>query len=586
MASAKVSVSEEHFLCSICLDVFNEPVSTPCGHNYCKGCITDYWATSDSNQCPLCKEGFQKTPVLRVNTEFRDMLELFKKTRLAAAVQGSLPRPVVVLCDLCHGMNNKAAKSCLVCLASYCSGHLKPHHSVQALKWHKLIKPVRSLEDRVCKKHNKVIEFFCRKDQSCACIMCLRDNHEMHEVVSLEEEIKDRKTKLKDMKRQVKHNLSKKQNVIQGIQNSVMQDRQELDKIKAETVKTFDALVALIVTRKMELIDLMEGKQKAAEQKAEAFIRQLQLDIAEDSRMSTELEELSKTEDDFTLLKVLPSVSSPSNTTHPFTERVQHLLQVETVRRAMSKMEETLNKQMENITSKVNRVDKKEEPMENVFEDELGYIQKQYAIKVTLDPNTAHPCLILSEDRKQVRDGGTERTVPDNPMRFDSLHFVLGDEGFSTGRFYYEVQLKGQTRWEVGVARESISRKGLGLSLSPDNGCWTLGSYWGRCQANTDPPVILSLSNVSEKVGVFVDYEGGVVSFYDVDARALIYSYTGCAFTASAPFLRNLFRVYSSTPAKTKIYPLFRPSAEDGSDSDPLQITPVKAPKQSSDPVC
>ncbi|XP_035535320.1 E3 ubiquitin-protein ligase TRIM39-like [Morone saxatilis] len=476
-----------------------------------------------------------------------------------------------VPCDLC---SKTALKSCLVCLASYCNDHLQPHHTVQALKWHNLINPVATLEDRVCKKHNKTKEFFCRKDKSCICIVCLRDDHVMHKAVSLEEEFKERKTKLKRVNKKVKDTLKKKSAMVQGIQISATQGRQEVDRTKAETIKAFNALVGLIETQKVWLVQLLEDKQKAAEQQAEELIRQLQLEITEEHRKSTELEELSKTEDDFRLLQGLLSVPHHSNTTHRFTARAQ-CLHVETVRSAVAKMEDTLNEQMANIIREVNLVDK-EEPLEeqtqteDVFDDELGNIQRQHAKNVTLDPNTAHPSLTVSEDGKQVSYGGRKREVPTNPKRFDSLHFVLGNEGFSYGKFYYEVTLQGQTDWEVGVARETIGRKGPNVSLSPENGCWTLGSYSGCCQANTNPPVVLSLSEEPQKVGVFVDYEGGLVSFYDVDTRDLIYSFTGCAF--SVPFLSNLlsFRIY-----RTRIFPLLRPSAEEDSNCAPLQITPI-----------
>ncbi|XP_041656568.1 E3 ubiquitin-protein ligase TRIM39-like [Cheilinus undulatus] len=577
MASANIqtwsSVPEDYFSCSICLDVFTEPVSTPCGHNYCKGCITGYWASRDSSQCPLCKAEFRKTPVLQVNTEFRDMLELFKKTKPAADVKSSPPMVDEVFCDPCHGMKRKALKSCLVCLASYCNGHLRPHRSVQALKWHKLINPVKNLENRMCRKHNKVLEFFCKEDQSCVCVLCFKDHHVMHEAISLDEEFKGRKNKVKNVKREVKQSLSNKHGMIQAIQNSMKQGREELGRTKAETATAFDALVALVMTKKITLIELLEEKQKEAEQRAESLIRQLQLEIVEDNRLSDKLKELSETEDDFRLLQDLPAVPSPSNINYPVTESAQRLLETETVKKAVAKMVKTLDEQMEIITGEVNMV--KGQQTKSGFDDELGIIQSQHAVNLALNPDTAHPCLIVSEDRKEVRDGGTKTRVPDNPMRFDSLRYVLGDEGFSSGTFYFEIKLNGQTRWEVGMARESISRKGVDLSLSPENGCWTLGCYWGRYQANTNPPVILSLSNGPEKIGVFVDYEGGLVSFYDVDTRALIYSFSGCAFTESAPFLRNVLslRLYGGAPSKTKIYPLFRPDAEQGSTS--LQIIPV-----------
>lgn len=123
------------------------------------------------------------------------------------------------------------------------------------------------------------------------------------------------------------------------------------------------------------------------------------------------------------------------------------------------------------------------------------------------------------------------------------------------------------------MVRESVSHKGVEMSLSPESGCWTLGLYWGQLQANANPAVALPSIKELRKIGVFVDYEGALVSFYDVDTRALIYSFTGCAFTASVTLLSFIpFR------AKTRIYPLFRPSAvEEGSAL--LQISPVKCTK-------
>lgn len=431
MASANIPQSEDQFLCSICLDVFNEPVSTPCGHNYCKGCISGYWASSDFSQCPLCNETFQKAPELQVNTDFRDMLELFKRSRVVAGHDSGSPAgPGEVPCDLCTGMKRKAVKSCLNCLVSYCNAHLEPHRTVQAFKRHELISPVETLEDRLCKKHNKAMEFFCREDQSCVCLVCLREDHATHKAVSLEEEFEERKTALKCAKRQVKHTVNEKCNMVARIQSAMMQGRQDVDRTKAETDKAVAALVASIETRKVELMKLLEEKQRAAERQARALIEQLQLEIAEHSRTSTELEELSRTDDDFKLLRDLPSVSSPSNTTHKtrFTARVQCLLQMETVKSAVAKIEDTLSQQMENIIKEVNLVDEEETQrqtlMEEVFDDELGRIQERCATEVTLDRDTAHPSLIVSEDGKQVSDGGAKRNLPDNPTRFDSLHFV------------------------------------------------------------------------------------------------------------------------------------------------------------------
>ncbi len=176
---------------------------------------------------------------------------------------------------------------------------------------------------------------------------------------------------------------------------------------------------------------------------------------------------------------------------------------------------------------------------------------------VTLDPDTAHPDLILSDDGKQVRCGDIRQKLSDKPERFDYCVCVLGKEGFSSGRFYFEVQVKGKTDWDLGVVRESINRKGP-ITARPRNGYWTVrlrnGNEYKACD---DPSVSLSLRVKPQRVGVFVDYEEGLVSFYDVESSSHIYSFTAQSFTE-------------------KLYPLFSPFLNDGGkNSSPLIITPV-----------
>ncbi|XP_056224229.1 uncharacterized protein LOC130163832 [Seriola aureovittata] len=188
---------------------------------------------------------------------------------------------------------------------------------------------------------------------------------------------------------------------------------------------------------------------------------------------------------------------------------------------------------------------------------ELQSVQ-QFAVDVTLDPDTAHPALFLSDDRKQVHDGDVWKKLPDSPKRFNSCVNVLGKESFSSGKFYFEVQVKGKTTWTVGVAKESIDRKG-NITLGPKYGFWTVGLRNGdEYKAIASPSVNLSLNQRPQKVGVFVNYEEGQVSFYDVEAADLLYSFTGCSFTE-------------------KLYPFFSPCTnEKGRNSAPLIISPVK----------
>ncbi len=163
---------------------------------------------------------------------------------------------------------------------------------------------------------------------------------------------------------------------------------------------------------------------------------------------------------------------------------------------------------------------------------------------VTLDPDTAQPNLILSDDEKQVRCGDIRQKLPDTPERFDPGVNVLGKEGFSSGRSYFEVQVKGKTEWDLGVVRESINRKGA-ITVSPSDGYWTVCLRNGdEYKAWDDPSVSLSLRVKPQRVGVFVDYEEGLVSFYDVESSSHIYSFTDQSFTEKlylvfSPFLND-----------------------------------------------
>ncbi|KAL2104386.1 hypothetical protein ACEWY4_001254 [Coilia grayii] len=196
MATTIGALSVEQFQCPICLDVLSEPVSTPCGHNFCGACIKRNWDACVTCQCPLCKETFFRRPVLRVNTTLRDVAQLVRHQRdsghdLVPARDGDVP------CDVCSGDGNKlrAVKSCLDCGTSFCVLHLEIHQRAPNLQRHTLTEPLQNLEERVCQKHRRPLELFCREDGACVCEFCTEGDHRNHNTVPLEEESKDRKVR-------------------------------------------------------------------------------------------------------------------------------------------------------------------------------------------------------------------------------------------------------------------------------------------------------------------------------------------------------------------------------------------------------
>nr|XP_015217112.1 PREDICTED: butyrophilin subfamily 3 member A3-like isoform X7 [Lepisosteus oculatus] len=155
----------------------------------------------------------------------------------------------------------------------------------------------------------------------------------------------------------------------------------------------------------------------------------------------------------------------------------------------------------------------------------------------SLDPHTAHIALIVSEDGKRVRRG-EEKDLPDNPQRFDYWSCVLSREGFTSGRHYWEVE--GNDDWTIGVTRESAERK-AGFSFVPQGGYWGLYSGYSGFSALSDPVTPLLSSLRPRKVGVCMDIEERKVSFYTVESRSHIYTFTDMVFNQGE-----------------KIYPVFR----------------------------
>ncbi|CAJ1062085.1 E3 ubiquitin-protein ligase TRIM8-like [Xyrichtys novacula] len=223
MATDRSFPSEDQFLCAICLDVFTDPVSIPCGHNFCKACISQHWKNQELCKCPLCNEKFSRGLKLCVNTAFREVVEDFKKQNLLSNNQSV--KPGQVACDCCLGKKLKACKTCLVCLTSFCETHLQPHREVPALKRHKLTNPVHDLEKKICKKHNKILELFCRNDQTQICVLCT--DHSTHETVPLKEPYVDKTVRMK--KTNVEVQGAKQRSGKKGKKSKILATRKDED---------------------------------------------------------------------------------------------------------------------------------------------------------------------------------------------------------------------------------------------------------------------------------------------------------------------------------------------------------------------
>ncbi|CAL8386156.1 unnamed protein product [Boreogadus saida] len=304
MASA-TSGSEEVSSCSICLDVFNSPVSTPCGHNFCRTCITTFWDDQVRYKCPVCNVLFHPRPDLRVNTVFSEMVDQLRRS--VRVKEQPCVEPGEVPCDVCTGTQLKVVKSCLVCFISYCQTHLEPHQRVACLQTHRLVDLVDRLEDRVCKKHNRLLEFFCQTDQVCVCVRCKRRYHKTHPVVPLEEEYEVKTAQLWKMEAKVQQMIRERKQKSQDINDTLELSKAEADREMANGRQVLTAL-------KHSVEKCVQEKLKSTEKEADGLIKELGQEIEDLTDISSEVKQLSHTKDHLHFLQGLRSLKDPPPT--------------------------------------------------------------------------------------------------------------------------------------------------------------------------------------------------------------------------------------------------------------------------------
>ncbi|XP_015801796.3 E3 ubiquitin-protein ligase TRIM39 [Nothobranchius furzeri] len=498
------SLVEKHLLCSICMETFTNPVTTSCGHTFCKKCLDLSMLYSDQ-MCPLCKKYFSKIP--EVNIVLREVIQQIKVTK----GQRSSGAVGEVLCDTCINPKLRAKKSCLMCLTSYCETHLENHKSLSRLKGHKLVEPVEMLDRRACLEHGRALELYSRTRQKCICVQCLREGQD--EVISAEEECNRKKTQLGNTKTELQQKIQTRKTKIDEIKKALKSCQREIEDEWWDIDAVFTAVTAILDAALATLLRPLDERKLLLEQEADGLKEKLDTEILELSATVSELDNISVLEDHILFLQKYPSLSIQNEMRDWTNVELDTSLSFGTMRDTIITLVEEIQQEVEKLTT-----------------IELRRVPK-FRADVKLDPNTAHQRLVLSDDGKEVKDGGQDQEVTDTPERFDLFGSVLGINNLSNQRSYWEVEVSNKPGWDLGVAKGGANRKG-GLTLSPDNGYWILVHYEGETYAAmSSPPTRLSINNKPMRVGVFVDYEKSVVSFYDVTAQSHIYTFKDCLFS-------------------------------------------------------
>ncbi|XP_030634328.1 tripartite motif-containing protein 16-like [Chanos chanos] len=525
MAETSISVCEDQFICPVCVDTLKDPVTILCGHNYCLDCIKGYWDRDDQRgvySCPQCRENFSIRPVLRKNTVLAELVAKLNRTGRQATPAVRSAEPEDAVCDSCIGKKEKAVKTCLTCLASYCETHVQPHFESPAFRKHTLVKATTQLKDQICSTHNKAIELWCQTDQKFMCYICMVDEHNGHKIVSVAAERAERQKELGDTKRRAQQRIQEREKKLQELRQAVASVRRSAQAAVEDSERIFTEMIRSIERRRREVTRLIRDQEKSELNDTEGVLKRLEREIADLRRRDTELEQLSQTEDHIHFLQNFPSLCALPGSEDLLSVYVSPHVSFEDVGQSVSQLKERLEdfckEELDRLSYKETSITAIAPPEPKMREDFL-----QYSCDLTLDPNTVNKFLSLSAGNRVVTCGSTAQSYPDHPERFDYYLAVLCRESVSA-RCYWEVEWSGKWKGEEDGVYVAVSYKGLGRK-GGGNECrfgyndksWTLV----RCLSSysvihdnmkTKLPTVPS----SSRIGVYVDYRAGTLSFYDV----------------------------------------------------------------------
>uniref|UniRef100_A0A8C5QXM7 Uncharacterized protein n=1 Tax=Leptobrachium leishanense TaxID=445787 RepID=A0A8C5QXM7_9ANUR len=520
MASADL---RDELNCSICLNIYTEPVTLYCGHNFCKLCIgnkLDNQKESGIYSCPECRAEYRTRPKLQRNMTLCNIAERCRSTQPAENVTG-------ITCTYCIDAPVPAVKTCLLCEASLCEAHLKVHSQSAE---HVLTEPTTSLDHWKCSIHKEILKYYCTMDAVCICASCiLAGDHRGHKVETLNEAHEKKKQRLNNVMDELKRQREEAERQVQGLTKHEKEVREKADHMKQRvTDLIMDTRKKMKALEKKVLLEISMQEEQVSLQISD-LIQQLDKKISELSKEVGHIEELQNMTDPLAALPVKESYIAGCGDV--LKEGQKYDLRTEEI-------SSTLQTGLSGIIDGLKRNHK-------IIEITKTLLDVNTSPDILLDVNTASKELIVLSDLKTVSWTQQSQNRPETPERFEFYPQVLSPRGFTSGRHYWEVETSGDG-WIIGMAYPSIDRKGgqsynnynavnphyvrghnsavmqpsqiYGIqTYMGDNKSWRLRLYNKVYSVMSNGTVTqLNLTQSFQRIGIYLDYEAGQLSFYEL----------------------------------------------------------------------
>ncbi|NXC51708.1 TRI25 ligase, partial [Aleadryas rufinucha] len=571
---------EEDLTCSICLCLFSTPVTVPCGHNFCASCLELTWAgLSGGFTCPQCRATFADRPQLQKNTVLCRVVEQLQGRTGAKGEEeedgeaaGCWAGEPPVSCDSCR--EAPAVQTCLTCTASFCAEHLRPHRDSPAFRDHQLCPPLRDLQQRKCPQHNRLFEFFCSKHGVCICSLCLL-GHKLCPTGPLEQAKAAAQSVLKKKLVELHNQSERTARAMSTVKTNQNQSAETASRKKELIGKEFSEIKAVIEERENEIMKAITEEEKRVWNKFDYIYSVLGNKKNEIHSLRNQIEMALTESDDVLFLKraaalqrtstkeaFVPVVEMDQNVMHSTYQSAINLKEIvkNSVTQSREKKEEAKPVKIKalpvahpNKTS----VGKKPHgprlfptgqtlfssvdtaptttpttPAAGVKELIDSFLKKsrvellQYAANITLDYNTAHNTVVLSENYTRMSLSDTFAGHRYHPQRFTDYRQVLGFQCFKRGIHYWEVELQHNSFCGVGLCYGSMERQGPESRLGRNSKSWCIEWLNSKISSwHNDTEKCLPITKAT-RIGVLLHCEGGFVIFLAVgEKHNLIYKF-------------------------------------------------------------
>ncbi|KAM8962495.1 E3 ubiquitin-protein ligase TRIM39-like [Pelodytes ibericus] len=498
MASVKL---REELDCSVCLHIYTDPVMLSCGHNFCRVCMENVLDTQEGSgvyTCPECRAEFQERPALQRNRMLCNIAELF----LCVEPEPERDALYCTYCDLAI----PALKRCVHCEVSLCASHLKAHNKAAE---HILTEPTHSQQNRTCSSHRKILEYYCLEDETCICVSCcLAGQHKGHKVEVLDKAAEKKKERLR---KDLVDLTSQRQKIDKRLLSLQVHRREAQDKAVYITERTTDLFrdikEELETLEKQVMTEISREKEQVFTYISD-MIQHLQTNSDELAEKMRHTEKLCNTDDPLIVLQ-----AGDFDSAHPYDR--------ETLSNEFrgsgddDMLCEQVNLDETSVSIRLERGLQNLADILPVLKAKRG-IFMQEASDLLLDINTCPTDGVWSNDLNVLtycrnHRKGQEDTDP------QVIYQVFSNRSFVSGQHYWEVETSKSGNWRIGVRYPRGDVDMAWDCIGSDNRSWCLWKWdvFTSVKHNAKQDRVY-LDPFTHKYGIYLDYEAGRLSFYQL----------------------------------------------------------------------